>query len=86
MLALQATNKYLAGPFGKPPMICCGLRPQLPRLSIFEKELFIHAAVKGIYKPPVNVIFKVYLTKQSFNPLKVGGLVSFQSYADHLGH
>ena len=31
-------------------MICCGLRPQLPELFIFEKELLLRAAVKGIYK------------------------------------
>ena len=31
-------------------MICCGLLPQLPELSIFEAELFVLAAVKGIYR------------------------------------
>ena len=29
-------------------MICCGLRPQLSELSIFEKDLLLRAAVKGM--------------------------------------
>ena len=73
LLAERASNKYIVGSLGqlkisgsqRPLMICCGLWPQLPKLFIFEKELFVLVAVKWIStRKGVRGLFHIILASE----------------------